>query len=110
MASKSIRKAPEHVAIIMDGNGRWAQARGKPRLFGHHAGEAKLSAAWLIEQCGWKGFREGDAGVSDMHALVLVNHGAATGNDIAGLANRVRDTVHDAFGIELEPEPVLIQF
>jgi UDP-N-acetylmuramate dehydrogenase len=73
-------------------------------------GQCKLSAAWMIESCGLKGVREGDAGVSEQHSLVLVNHGAATGSDIARLANRVRATVHDAFGIELEPEPVLIQF
>ena len=49
MASKSIRKAPEHVAIIMDGNGRWAQARGKPRLFGHHAGARRVRE--IVEAC-----------------------------------------------------------
>ena len=43
------RKAPEHVAIIMDGNGRWAQARGKPRLFGHHAGARRVRE--IVEAC-----------------------------------------------------------
>jgi undecaprenyl diphosphate synthase len=49
LASKSTRKAPEHVAIIMDGNGRWAQARGKPRLFGHHAGARRVRE--IVEAC-----------------------------------------------------------
>ncbi|MBU6508932.1 MAG: UDP-N-acetylmuramate dehydrogenase, partial [Gammaproteobacteria bacterium] len=53
----------------------------------------KLSAAWLVESCGWKGFREGDAGVSDKHALVLVNHGKATGAQIWALAERIMDSV-----------------
>ncbi|MEM7719791.1 MAG: polyprenyl diphosphate synthase [Pseudomonadota bacterium] len=47
--SKENRKAPEHVAIIMDGNGRWAQARGKPRLFGHHAGARRVRE--IVEAC-----------------------------------------------------------
>lgn len=68
----------------------------------------KLSAAWMIERCGWKGFREGDAGVSDRHALVLVNHGKATGAQIWSLARRVRDSVQEKFGIPLEPEPRII--
>ena len=68
----------------------------------------KLSAAWLIESCGWKGFREGDAGVSDKHALVLVNHGHATGAQIWALAQRVQDSVQEKFGIRLEPEPRII--
>lgn len=68
----------------------------------------KLSAAWLIERCGWKGYREGDTGVSDKHALVLVNHGCATGAQIWSLAQRIRDSVQEKFGIRLEPEPRII--
>lgn len=68
----------------------------------------KLSAAWLIESCGWKGFREGDAGVSDKHALVLVNHAKATGAQIWSLAQRIRDSVQEKFGIKLEPEPRIL--
>jgi UDP-N-acetylmuramate dehydrogenase len=68
-------------------------------------GGAKLSAAWMIEQCGWKGRRWGDAGVSERHALVLVNHGDASGQDIWRLAMAIRDSVAERFGVELEPEP-----
>ena len=68
----------------------------------------KLSAAWLIEQCGWRGHRAGDAGVSGQHALVLVNHGAATGEELLALARRVATSVHERFGIELEPEPRIV--
>jgi UDP-N-acetylmuramate dehydrogenase len=68
----------------------------------------KLSAAWLIESCGFKGLREGDAGVSNLHALVLVNHGRATGAQIWALAQRIRETVKERFGVLLEPEPIVI--
>lgn len=81
-------------------------ARDFPGLpvFGHAAGQAKLSAAWMIEHCGWKGHREGDAGVAAQHALVLVNHGRASGADILELARRVSASVADRFGVALEPE------
>lgn len=68
----------------------------------------KLSAAWLIDACGWKGHRDGDAGVSASHALVLVNHGAATGRELFDLARRIADSVQERFGVALEPEPRLI--
>jgi len=70
----------------------------------------KLSAGWMIEYCGLKGLRLGDAGVSDQHALVLLNHGAASGHDIARLADKVRTTVFEEFGVLLEQEPVLVDF
>ena len=71
-------------------------------------GRWKLSAAWLIEAAGLKGYREGDAGISNRHALVLVNHGHATGPQLWALAQQVIAGVDAAFGIRLEPEPVII--
>jgi len=68
----------------------------------------KLSAAWLIEQCGWKGHRTGDAGVFAGHALVLVNHATATGAEILALARAIADSVQARFGVALEPEPRII--
>jgi len=73
-----------------------------------HGECAKLSAAWLIDQCGWKGHRSGDVGVSERHALVLVNHGQATGADILALARAVADSVHARFGVMIEPEPRIV--
>lgn len=70
----------------------------------------KTSAAWLIEACGWKGRRIGDAGVSERHALVLVNHGEATGAELLALAERIRTDVRDRFQVCLEPEPRIIDF
>ena len=73
-----------------------------------HGPRSKLSAAWLIDACGWKGHRRGDAGVADSHALVLVNHGAATGAELLALAREIAASVQDRFGVALEPEPRVV--
>ena len=79
-----------------------------PVFPGDAAGTRKLSAAWLIDACGWKGARAGDAGVSSAHALVLVNHGAATGLQLLELARRIAASVQDRVGVALEPEPRIV--
>jgi UDP-N-acetylmuramate dehydrogenase len=71
-------------------------------------GLSKLSAAWLIERCGWRGVREGDAGIAAQHALVLVNHGHASGGELLALARRVAGSVEARFGVRLEPEPRIV--
>jgi UDP-N-acetylmuramate dehydrogenase len=73
-------------------------------------GRVKLSAAWMIEDCGLKGCRDGDAGVSAQHALVIVNHGSATGEDVLALSRTVQSAVRDRFGLMLEAEPGIIEF
>jgi UDP-N-acetylmuramate dehydrogenase len=72
------------------------------------AGYLKLSAGWLIEACGFKGLREGDAGVSSQHSLVLVNHGHANGAQIWALAQEIQAAVRAKFRVTLVPEPVVI--
>ena len=81
---------------------------GMPVFRGDSVATRKLSAGWLIDQCGWKGFRDGDAGVSAAHALVLVNHGRATGAQLLALARRIAASVQERFGVAIEPEPKLI--
>lgn len=71
-------------------------------------GAIKVSAAWLIDHCGWKGKRFGDAGVYEKHALVLVNHGKATGESLWTLATQIIESVEGQFSITLEAEPRLI--
>jgi len=73
-------------------------------------GKIKLSAAWMIDDCGLKGCTEGAAEVSRLHALVLVNRGGASGEQIWRLARRVQDDVEQRFGIRLEPEPRIFDF
>ena len=68
-------------------------------------GQMKLAAGWLIERAGWKGFREADAGVHTLQALVLVNYGAATGLQLLDLAQRIQKDIWQRFQVELEMEP-----
>ncbi|TDV70484.1 UDP-N-acetylmuramate dehydrogenase [Pseudomonas sp. LP_7_YM] len=70
-------------------------------------GQVKLAAGWLIEQAGWKGLRDGDAGVHDLQSLVLVNYGGASGGDLLNLAKRIQADVRERFGVSLEMEPNL---
>jgi len=81
---------------------------GMPLFRGAGDDTRKLSAAWLIDQCGWKGQRDGDAGVAASHALVLVNHGHASGAQLLGLARRIAASVQARFGVAIEPEPRIV--
>ena len=70
-------------------------------------GGFKLAAGWLIERAGWKGYRDGDAGVHRLQSLVLVNYGGASGQELYALAQRIRDDIQARFGVALEMEPNL---
>ena len=85
-----------------------AEAHPGLPLFRDRTGQIKASAGWMIEAGGWKGYREGDAGVSERHALVLVNHGDATGPELAALAAKIQAEVLQRMGIALEPEPRIL--
>jgi UDP-N-acetylmuramate dehydrogenase len=71
-------------------------------------GKRKLAAGWLIDQCGFKGQRMGNVGVYENQALVLVNHGNGTAQDILGLAKCIQDKVRKEFGVSLEIEPNIL--
>lgn len=87
-----------------------ALRRHHPELVAYpqESGGCKLAAGWLIERAGWKGFRDGDAGVHDRQALVLVNHGQASGQQILALARRIQTDIYERFGVMLEIEPNII--
>lgn len=120
IARLRLRKLPNPAAIGNAGSffknplvdeSRAAELRAKhPGLpmWPFTAGHTKLSAAWLVESCNFKGLRDNDAGVSEQHALVLVNHGHASGAQIWDLAERIRSEVHDRFGVLLQPEPLIV--
>ena len=67
-------------------------------------GRVKLAAGWLIDRAGMKGRREGAVGVHERQALVLVNHGGATGGEVIAFAHKVQETVYEKFGIEIDTE------
>ena len=68
----------------------------------------KVPAGWLIEQAEWKGKRVGNVGVHDKQALVLINYGGASGEEVLDLANKIIESIKEKFGIELTPEVDLI--
>ena len=67
-------------------------------------GRVKLAAGWLIDRAGMKGYREGSVGVHERQALVLVNHGGATGGEVIAFAHEVQERVREKFGIEIDTE------
>ncbi|MDP2424260.1 MAG: UDP-N-acetylmuramate dehydrogenase [Bacteroidales bacterium] len=77
-----------------------------PKLVGYQDddGNYKLSAAWMIEACGLKGMRQGDAGVHNLQPLVIVNHGKARGSEIIELSKIIKDSVYEKFQVMLEEE------
>lgn len=70
--------------------------------------EVKIPAAWLIEQCGWKGERRDNIGVHELHTLVLVNLGGGKGKNLVQLSQDIQESVKQKFGIELQPEVNLV--
>jgi UDP-N-acetylmuramate dehydrogenase len=92
------------VAAFRELEAAWPGIPSYPAATGYR----KVPAAWLIQQCGWKGKRVGNAGTYPEQALVIVNHGEATGKEILRFANRIEEDVRSRFGISLEKEVILI--
>lgn len=87
---------------------RLAAAHGSLPNYPQPDGTVKLAAGWLIEQAGWKGRSLGPVGMYEKQALILVNHGGATGADVQALTAAVQADVQQRFGVALEAEPVFI--
>jgi len=96
---------------IIDNSELQILINGYPQMpyWPHSDKTSKISAAWLIEKCGYKGYRKGPAGISDNHALILVNHGLASGAELWHLAQEIQNAVHSEFKLTLQPEPRIIR-
>lgn len=80
-----------------------------PHVVGYpYNGKVKLAAAWLIDQSGWKGYRNARVGVHNRQALVLINHSGGTGRDVLALASEICQSVKERFGVKLEMEPGIV--
>lgn len=84
------------------------QAHPQVQFYQINDRQYKIAAGWLIDHAGLKGHRQGDAGVHEKQALVLVNYGNATGADVLHLARHIQQVIHERFGIELETEVNII--
>ena len=91
---------------IIDREKHESMVTAYPNMPSYPSGDKiKLAAGWLIDQCGWKGYRdESGAGSHKDQALVLVNHGTASGRDILAIAKKIKQSVKEKFGVELEEE------
>ena len=92
-------------------NAQFAKLKNKfPVIVGYPVNEheTKLAAGWLIEQCGWKGYRNGDAGCHARQALVLVNYGHAKGQEILELSEKIIDSVQHMFDVQLHQEANIV--
>jgi UDP-N-acetylmuramate dehydrogenase len=67
----------------------------------------KISAAWLVDKCGWKGYQENAVGVFEVNALVLINRGGGTADELLALSHKIQQSVFDTFGVNLKMEPRL---
>lgn len=102
-------KATEIENLARD-RGILASRENLPR-FTANSGRVKLPAAWFVERAGFKkGYRHGNVGVSDKHALALVNIGGAQSREFIELMQRIQEKIHSEFGISLLPEPTLLGF
>ncbi len=79
-----------------------------PHYTAEKSGLVKLAAGWLIDQCGLKGYREGNVGVHNQQALVLVNYGGASGREVVNFAQMIAHRVNEKFDIKLSPEVLYV--
>jgi UDP-N-acetylmuramate dehydrogenase len=109
MSAGSFAALLDRVQARLGASGVGGEMVSLPR-FDAPEGRVKTSAAWLIERAGFgKGYGlPGPAALSSKHVLAVTNRGSATAADVVALAREIRDGVHDAFGVDLVNEPVLV--